>query len=417
MSDIGSHLPAAAFPAECDTDFVRLVQDALEHLYDYPYLQSHPLIERLQLDNEIPARERMRLLRTILLQTVEELNPGPGVAYRSQPARAYSVVNLRYVAGMTVEAAAKELAISDRQLYRDLQRAVQDLASLLWNRCLEAARDASGPAQLSSEGLLLKEAERLGSGVEEVCIQTLLEDGRALVQRLSEQRGVSIQIAAPTNPLVVRTQGVLAKQALLNVLSHAVQDAAPGTTVDVAAQALGARARIAITHRGATGAGSADLSPRVAEPLIRRLDGQWSTRMDSAGQVTVTMTLGDRMECHVLVIDDSEGLHELFHRYLGDQPYRLSVARSGREGLQLARETLPDAVVLDVLMPQGDGWEVLRSLSSEERTRHIPVVVCSVLNDPQLALSLGAVDTLTKPVNRADLLRALSRCRRRIPPG
>jgi len=62
------------------------------------------------------------------------------------------------------------------------------------------------------------------------------------------------------------------------------------------------------------------------------------------------------------------------------------------------------AVILDVMMPGLDGWEVLQTLRKTPRTSRIPVVVCSVFNDPQLALSLGATVFLPKPVSQGDIL-------------
>jgi len=64
------------------------------------------------------------------------------------------------------------------------------------------------------------------------------------------------------------------------------------------------------------------------------------------------------------------------------------------------------------MMPQQDGWEVLQLLRNRRRTRDIPVLVCSVIDDPELAFSLGAAEFLAKPVKREELLEALERCRR-----
>lgn len=72
---------------------------------------------------------------------------------------------------------------------------------------------------------------------------------------------------------------------------------------------------------------------------------------------------------------------------------------------------MPDVILLDVMMPHQDGWQVLQRLQAQVGTQHIPVIVCSVFDDPELARSLGAVDFLPKPVSRLQLLRALSRRR------
>jgi CheY-like chemotaxis protein len=83
-------------------------------------------------------------------------------------------------------------------------------------------------------------------------------------------------------------------------------------------------------------------------------------------------------------------------------------ATAGAEVLKLARELAPVAVALDVMMPTQDGWEVLQSLKNDPTTRNIPVIICSVLDDPELAYSLGAAAYLHKPVTQADLLSALA---------
>ena len=71
------------------------------------------------------------------------------------------------------------------------------------------------------------------------------------------------------------------------------------------------------------------------------------------------------------------------------------------------RETIPDLVLLDVLMPKRDGWHVLQYLKTLPETRQVPVIVCSVLSQPRLALALGASEVLIKPIDRETLLRTI----------
>jgi CheY-like chemotaxis protein len=109
----------------------------------------------------------------------------------------------------------------------------------------------------------------------------------------------------------------------------------------------------------------------------------------------------------VLVIDDVEAAHRLFERCLAPHNYAVSGAQDGPTGLRLARELAPDLIILDVMMPTQDGWQVLRSLQSDPATAAIPVVVCSVLDEPELALSLGARAFVKKPISRLELLNTL----------
>jgi hypothetical protein len=72
-------------------------------------------------------------------------------------------------------------------------------------------------------------------------------------------------------------------------------------------------------------------------------------------------------------------------------------------------ETQPDVITLDVMMPNMDGWQVLRALAQNPATAKIPVVVCSVLREPEVALSLGARAYLKKPIDPLMLVETLAR--------
>jgi CheY-like chemotaxis protein len=118
-----------------------------------------------------------------------------------------------------------------------------------------------------------------------------------------------------------------------------------------------------------------------------------------------------RHDTTILVIDDNEGLAELLARFLSGYQCRVVTASSGREGLRLAEQLRPDAIVLDVMMPEMDGWEVLQSLRTRAESAHIPVIVCSVFNDPGLAHSLDVALFLAKPISREQVLAALRQTR------
>ncbi|RMG84057.1 MAG: response regulator, partial [Chloroflexi bacterium] len=109
----------------------------------------------------------------------------------------------------------------------------------------------------------------------------------------------------------------------------------------------------------------------------------------------------------ILIIDDNEGLVNLLERYFSGHTYQVLGAHSGEDGLRLAQQVLPDAIIMDLMMPGMDGWELLQRLQTSEETRHIPVIICSVINDPELAYSLGASKFVNKPVNKEALLNAL----------
>ena len=111
---------------------------------------------------------------------------------------------------------------------------------------------------------------------------------------------------------------------------------------------------------------------------------------------------------HVLVIEDDIGMVALLRSWLEPEGYTVSSAPNGQEGLDLARALVPDAVLLDIVLPDIDGWDVLQQLRLERRMRDVPILVVSVLEDQQLGLALGAADYLVKPVERQTLLDRLA---------
>ena len=162
----------------------------------------------------------------------------------------------------------------------------------------------------------------------------------------------------------------------------------------------GAAADSADEAAGAAGAAADAVVPRLAERL------GWVVHRRSAADgllYTLQMTRG---RSTVLVVDDNEGLGQLFERFVADHACRVVQATSGAEGLRMAQEMIPDAVVLDVMMPKLDGWEVLQTLRAQSATAEIPVIICSVITDQQLAASLGAVFYLPKPITRESVLEA-----------
>ncbi len=109
----------------------------------------------------------------------------------------------------------------------------------------------------------------------------------------------------------------------------------------------------------------------------------------------------------VLVIDDDDDAREILRRSLNEAGYDVVCAASGEQGLALAGELLPDAITLDVMMPQMDGWSVLRQLKEMPVVAEIPVILLSIVDDRPTGHSLGAADYLTKPIDRKRLLSVL----------
>ncbi len=111
----------------------------------------------------------------------------------------------------------------------------------------------------------------------------------------------------------------------------------------------------------------------------------------------------------ILCIDDDPDVIEILRKYLVPEGYAVTGALSGDEGIKLARELQPSLITLDIMMPNKDGWEVLRELKQHGETRDIPVIIHSIIDNRPLAISLGALDVMTKPVEPKRLLSIVER--------
>ena len=136
----------------------------------------------------------------------------------------------------------------------------------------------------------------------------------------------------------------------------------------------------------------------------------------AATELTVAESNKDLKSSHdagsgniILVIDDDPEACEILERHLIRDGYSVVTAANGEQGLKLAHELQPAVITLDVMMPEMDGWSVLRALKADPVLRTIPVIMLTMIDDRMRGYSLGAVDYLTKPVDRDMLHKALSR--------
>ena len=118
----------------------------------------------------------------------------------------------------------------------------------------------------------------------------------------------------------------------------------------------------------------------------------------------------------ILVVDDEEDLLELVNYNLSREGFRVECVASGEAALAAARKSLPDLIVLDLLLPNVDGLEICRRLKGDDKTRHIPIIMLtakSAESDMVSGLELGADDYMTKPFSPRVLLARIKAILRR----
>ncbi len=394
----------------------RLVSElrtALAHLHDPAYLESHPLANRISLVAQAPDLTRGELLRRTLRLSIEALDPKGDLPANSPEARPYQILRGRYILRQSLGEVAAQLDIGSRQAYRELRRAVEALAQILSDGgLLDPAPAGSRDREVAATpaGRLRAEVERVANvGHQEVDIVQLVAGAVESARLLARERGLEIELAVEDSQLHAAVNRVMLRQAILNLLSHAVH-VHQGSRLAVRLCRSHGKALIRLAFR--PGKAPADpLLPgqpyAVAAQLLEVLALGWQCvdLDDGSRQISVGVPLS--REHSVLIVDDNEGLIRLFQRYLEGQPYRAVGATTCRQALELVGQLQPEVIILDVMMPERDGWEVLEALRQSEAGRRARILACSIINDPALAAALGADGFLHKPVDRLSLLQAL----------
>jgi len=414
--------------------FVRELGRALPHLYNPGTLRRSPLVQLFGVDQRADA---ISALQRILTDAIEALKPDESVPPGSNAWRLYHVLYYRYTEQFTQREVATDLALSIRQLRRQEKVALQVLADYLWaHYSLEHRAHLFSPSSQTDDQMGEQDlSARVGTpsweqelewlertipsesvDVREV-IPAVLEIVRPLVQTLK----VSMKYSLPDNLPPLTVQLTTMRQALLHIVTMAARHV-PGGQVTIVAKALPRRAyvrmRVVARRAGPSSMGTMNSvgttntkNLEMARDLIRLSGGSIEVALDDGAKMpfTASIMLPTAEQVPVLVIDDNVDTLQLLQRYLSGSHYRFIGTSDPQEGLALAEQLAPEIIVLDVMLPDVDGWELLGRLREHPKTRGVPIVVCTILPQEQLALTLGAAEFIRKPVSRRALLSVLDR--------
>jgi len=398
----------------------RYLREALNHLRDPNYLRQSPLVTLFGVADEpdTPAA-----LRRILIESVKSLKPEADEPAQSPAWRLYESLFYRYVQYFSQLEVADQLGISTRQLRREQGAALEELACQLWKRFdLEA-----------KPGGEMKEAEAAPAGDSIHDDLTWLKDAPPaiptdlgqelpavldLARPLAAQHKVRLEIVGSADMPRLAVPPVALRQALLCLLSVAISRAAP-SVVSIVTRLQGWEAEIEVRCTNLVAASPEVLADNATSlNLARQLADLFGGRLviaDDEEAFSATLTLPVQGQVPVLAIDDNPDALHLLQRYTAGTRYRLVGTQNPGQALSLAEELGPHIIVLDVMMPEIDGWEMLGRLRQHPLTAHIPIVVCTILTQEELALSLGASAFVRKPITRQAFLAALDR--HVAPPG
>jgi CheY-like chemotaxis protein len=415
--------PSTELTPDLPEAFTDLVRDALLHLYDPAQLQAHPLLSVVQSGAPTGVPGSGRLLRQALLDAIEALQPDRGVAATSRAWRAFRILDLRYLEALDVADVIGRVALSKSQYHREHHRALHGLAAVLWERWGLAGRWAdlplARPGRASAEVLARHEAEQLrdgGSG--RIDPIEVLRSAIRVVEPLCAARGIAIHLDAGGQAPTIRGDRVALRQALLTIVGHAAGEVGPGELAVIATAEPG---RIVLTVQGPGGPrlSPARLGMVEGAPFVEALGGtaRYHPSELPGGRWSIELTFPAEAPPLLLVVDNNDDFRRLVERFLVGHPWTVLGAASVDEAYALACRHHPVAILLDVVIPGRDGWELLLDLKQLPSTRDIPVIICSVLDEPAVAIALGATAYLQKPIDQNRLLAALAPLLKPPTPG
>lgn len=403
------------------------LQRVLRHLYDPASLRKSPLVAIFDIS---PQADIPLVLRRTLTDAIQSLKPGEKASRDSSAWRMYQVLSYRYIEQSSQKEVATDLALSIRQLRRLEGAAIRALADLIVAQYLaqKIPKNAPGPInktgadqmpagnQVFAEIATGREHElewlRKSSPRETVEVIELVETALKTVDPLLSVLKVQVETAFQENLPLIMGKLTTFRQALLNVLATAARSV-PGGKVHVKVETKADRILIDVVSLDVTkdaGLNGAVEALGLAKQLVELSSGVLEMVPIQAGQVlAVRLSLPMTKQVPVLFIDDNEDALLLFQRYLSGSRYQFFGTSDPEMALALVEDCLPTIILLDVMMPMIDGWELLGRLRNHPRLNNVPVIVCTILPQEQLALALGAADLIRKPVIRETLLAALDR--------
>lgn len=397
------------------SEFSHAVKDALNHYHDPAYLENHPLIQCLLNESELKQVNRVQILRTKIKDSIGILHnhqSAPSSDEEPDPKdvqeRSYLTLTYRYLRKMDMHRIEDSLGLSNRQVQRELKKGLDAVVSLLWNQQAAMIQQAAAPelpedlTQTSELELIKEELTAWQIHHDPVNLANLVQE--ALQLRRPAEAGPDLSELMQKGQVDVYVDYVLSKQGLYKLFDLLQPKSAEPP---FAAHVRKLNERFVELSFSTAGNLILDKSQWETACYFFTLQGLKVEESQPDAPLSIRIVLPLMQQNNCIVIDDVVSVHRLIERMLG--PYGIQVfgASNYSEALELAQIIRPDFMLLDILMPEMDGWQMLKAFKEDPSTRPIPIIISSVMYEPELAQSVGATAYIRKPINRLELLKTL----------
>jgi len=404
--------------------FIKDLRANLVHLYEPHSLSRSPLATLFGVAGRFDTASA---LQRILIDAIRSLEPPAEEPSHSPAWEIYEPLFYRYVEQSSQAEVADQMRMSPRHLRRKERDALEALADLLCSQFhIEMGPSAQAPhaspaEEPDSDDVLQDEGEALAMSEDLSWVADASRGSRTdlnqtlpgvldLSRRLAEEHRVRLDVVVADDLPDVPVDLAVLRQCLLSILTVVIPRASRGE-VSISVRPVGWDVELRIRCPGYPSGpkpslGDEAASLNMAERLAELSKGCLMLAAD-ARAFDATLTWPAVEQSPVLVIDDNADMFQLLQRYTLGTPYHLISVRDAEQAVDRAAEILPRVIVLDVMLPRVDGWEVLGRLRQHPATANIPVVVCTILAQKEMARLLGASAFIRKPITRQEFLAVL----------
>jgi CheY-like chemotaxis protein len=399
------------------------LRDALAHLYDPGFQPSPKLCASLGCEDANQALA----VQAKVIAGIECLKPAGSVPVSSRTVRYYEILNNRFVLRLTLEETALRMHMSLSSTWREQRAAIHSLASEFWrqNQARTSAAHENEPVPPAAQSVLEEPLPdwQAQTRRELACLQSCAPDVASDVGKLVQQvldlegplaakRGIRIETGQIQAGLMAAVHPSVLRQILIIAIGQFLRNMTGGKISLFARLEDGS---VRLTVSGAIDPQTTGFDQAVMHELPLP-DGANAEVYVDGHQVFLWVRLPyvvDRL--NVLVVDDNQDMIRFYQRSTEGTSYRIVSFEFMNDLNATILKVQPDLILLDVMLPNIDGWDLLMQIRANPDYRHIPVIVCSVVKEEELAISLGAARFISKPTHPQEFVRALDQVLAQTP--
>ncbi len=297
------------------------------------------------------------------------------------------------------------------------------------------------------------EAGKMDIREEDILLEEIIEEVSNTINPLTIEKGISLEVIRNCNTrIIISTDKTRLVQVIINLMGNAVKFTERGKVKLIVSRTQDDMLRFDIMD---TGIGISNEAQKIIFEEFRQIDGSSTRKYGGTGlglaisnkiidllggSISVNSKIGEGSNFYftiplkigeekqhltsptikvdvlrknrknpILVIDDDSEVRYTIGQYLVTQGYEVIFAEDGETGLKLAKEKQPFTIILDVMLPNRDGWTVMKELKEDPDTKDIPVIFVTIVADKKIGYGLGAFDYFVKPISSEKLLSAFNR--------